>query len=54
LRHVIDQLAPRLPESEGYRHTKAVLGRKPWAGEFDPLSGVVLHEPRETTLEAAE
>jgi NTE family protein len=37
----------------GYAHTKAVLQRKPWIGEFDPLSGVVLHEePRETLLAA--
>jgi NTE family protein len=28
----------------GYAHTKAVLERKPWVGEFDPLSGVILHE----------
>jgi NTE family protein len=94
LRHIINQLAARLPEAErssaavrelagygcqtrmhvvrllapqldrethtkdidfsaggimqrweaGYAHTKAVLERKPWVGEFDPLSGVVLHE----------
>ena len=31
----------------GYRHTRAVLERKPWIGEFDPLSGVVLHEQME-------
>ena len=28
----------------GYRHTMAVLERKPWVGEFDPLAGVILHE----------
>jgi NTE family protein len=28
----------------GYAHTKAVLERAPWIGEFDPLSAVVLHE----------
>jgi NTE family protein len=94
LRHVINQLAARLPEAErndpavreltgygcqtrmhvvrllapqldrethtkdidfspagimrrwnaGYAHTKAVLERAPWAGEFDPLSAVILHE----------
>ena len=38
----------------GYRHTKAVLERKPWIGEFDPLSGVVLHEQMEVMAEAAE
>src|SRR3954451_3688336 len=104
LRHVINQLAARLPESErnidavrkltsygcptrmhvvrllapqltredhpkdidfspsgimarwdaGYSHTKDVLERAPWTGEFDSLSGVVLHEQRETILEAAE
>ena len=104
LRHVINQLAARLPESErnseavrelasygcptrmhvvrllapqltredhtkdidfspsgimqrwdaGYRHTKAVLERQPWIGEFDPLSGVVLHEQMEVMAEAAE
>jgi len=103
LRHVINQLASRLPEAErnsaavrelagygcqtrmhvvrllapqldrethtkdidfspggimqrwdaGYAHTKAVLERKPWVGEFDPLSGVVLHEQVEL-MSAAE
>jgi NTE family protein len=104
LRHVINQLAARLPESErnseevkeltsygcptrmhvvrllapqlnredhtkdidfspsgimqrwdaGYSHTRAVLARRPWIGEFDPLSGVVLHEQMEVLPEAAE
>ena len=38
----------------GFRHTKAVLGCRPWVGEFDPLSGVVLHEQMEIMQEAAE
>lgn len=38
----------------GYAHTKSVLERKPWVGEFDPLSGVVLHEHLEGGLQAAE
>ena len=38
----------------GYAHTKAVLERKPWVGEFDPLSGVVLHDPPEAVAMAAE
>jgi len=38
----------------GYCHTKAVLDRKPWIGEFDPLSGVVLHEQLDLMPEAAE
>ncbi|MET4175325.1 patatin-like phospholipase family protein [Bradyrhizobium sp. LA6.12] len=104
LRHVINQLAARLPESErsnpavrelmsygcptrmhvvrllapqldhethtkdidfspsgimrrwdaGYAHTRSVLKRKPWVGEFDPLSGVVLHEHMEEMPMAAE
>ncbi|RXT45773.1 patatin-like phospholipase family protein [Bradyrhizobium betae] len=104
LRHVINQLAARLPESErsdpavmelmsygcptrmhvvrllapqldrethtkdidfspsgitrrwhaGYAHTKSVLARKPWIGEFDPLAGVVLHEHLDEMPMAAE
>ena len=104
LRHVINQLAARLPESDrndpavrellgygcqtrmhvvrllapqldrethtkdidfsprgimqrwdaGYRHTKAVMERAPWDGEFDPLSGVILHEQMELMPLAAE
>ena len=37
----------------GHAHTKAVLERKPWVGEFDPLSGVVLHEHTDEALAAA-
>src|SRR5882724_10306186 len=104
LRHVINQLAARLPEAErndpaireltgygcqtrmhvvrllapqlereshtkdidfspagimqrwdaGHAHTKSVLERTPWVGEFDPLSGVILHEQEETMPQAAE
>jgi NTE family protein len=104
LRHVINQLAARLPESErddpvvrdligygcstrmhvvrllapqldrethtkdidfspsgimqrwdaGYAHTSSVLTRAPWIGEFDPLSGVVLHEHIDEMPLAAE
>jgi hypothetical protein len=28
--------------------------KKPWVGEFDPLSGVILHEQMEIMPEAAE
>jgi NTE family protein len=38
----------------GYAHTKAVLERQPWIGDFDPLSGVVLHDPLEAMPMAAE
>jgi NTE family protein len=38
----------------GYAHTKAVLARAPWVGEFDPLAGVVIHEEVDPMLAAAE
>jgi len=38
----------------GYAHTRSVLERKPWIGEFDPLAGVVLHEHMEEMAIAAE
>jgi NTE family protein len=38
----------------GYVHTRAVLERAPWVGEFDPLSGVILHEHMELMPLAAE
>ena len=38
----------------GYAHTMAVLDRAPWVGEFDPLSGVILHEQMEIMPIAAE
>jgi NTE family protein len=28
----------------GYLHTRDVLARSPWVGEFDPLAGVIFHE----------
>jgi len=38
----------------GYSHTSAALERASWAGEFDPLSGVILHEQVEPLPMAAE
>jgi NTE family protein len=38
----------------GYAHTQAVLARKPWIGQFDPLSGVILHKADEFRGLAAE
>lgn len=70
--HVVRLLAPQLDRENhtkdidfspsgirqrweaGYAHTKAVLGRSPWVGEFDPLSGVILHEQGEEMAAAAE
>jgi NTE family protein len=40
--------------SAGYAHTKAVLAREPWVGQFDPLSGVILHEAGDFASLAAE
>lgn len=38
----------------GYAHTKTALERAPWEGEFDPLSGVILHDQPEPLPRAAE
>jgi NTE family protein len=38
----------------GYAHTMSVLARAPWVGDFDPLSGVILHEHMEYMPQAAE
>jgi NTE family protein len=63
--HVVQLLAPQLDHEDhtkdvdfspagiqqrwdaGYAHTNAVLAREPWVGQFDPLSGVILHEAGE-------
>ena len=65
--HVVQLLAPQLDHEDhtkdidfshagikrrweaGYAHTKAVLVRKPWVGQFDPLSGVIFHDANEST-----
>jgi len=70
--HVVRLLAPQLDRENhtkdidfsparirqrwnaGYVHTEAVLDRSPWIGEFDPLSGVILHEQVEAMPAAAE
>ena len=70
--HVVQLLAPQLSHEDhtkdvdfspagirqrwdaGYAHTKAVLEREPWVGQFDPLSGVILHEAAEYRALAAE
>ncbi|QIG91456.1 patatin-like phospholipase family protein [Bradyrhizobium sp. 6(2017)] len=69
--HVVQLLAPQLDHDDhtkdidfsqagirrrweaGYAHTNAVLARKPWEGQFDPLSGVILHVARDLTALAA-
>jgi NTE family protein len=69
--HVVQLLAPQLNHEDhtkdidfspvgikqrweaGYAHTKAMLAHKPWVGQFDSLSGVILHEASELTAAAA-
>jgi NTE family protein len=52
----VDFSAPGIMQrwAAGYTHTKTVLERKPWVGEFDPLSAVILHEQMELMPRAAE
>jgi NTE family protein len=38
----------------GYADTVAALEHQPWIGEWDPLEGVILHEPRRGAEPAAE
>jgi NTE family protein len=38
----------------GYAATQRVIERKPWQGDFDPLEGVILHEPAEDVELAAQ
>ena len=33
----------------GYANTQRAIEQAPWQGEFDPLEGVILHEPRADT-----
>jgi len=53
--HVVRLLAPRLENEDhtkdidfsaaGYADTRGAIERAPWEGEFDPLEGVILHQP---------
>lgn len=38
----------------GYEQTMRMLDQAPWEGDIDPLAGVILHEPKPETREAAE
>jgi NTE family protein len=38
----------------GYADTMTALEQQPWIGEWDPLEGVILHEPRRGAEPAAE
>jgi NTE family protein len=44
----------RLRWEAGYAKTMRALEQAPWENEFDPLDGVILHEPKAEMLEAAE
>jgi NTE family protein len=70
--HIVQLLAPQLDYEDhtkdvdfspagikqrwdaGYAHTKAVLAREPWVGQFDSLSGVILHDAEDFSALAAE
>jgi NTE family protein len=44
----------RMRWQAGYEKTNRALDQAPWEAEFDPLEGVILHEPKLEMLEAAE
>jgi NTE family protein len=44
----------RMRWEAGYTNTLRALEQAPWEHEFDPLEGVILHEPRPEMMEAAE
>ena len=44
----------RMRWEAGYAKTMRALEQAPWENEFDPLEGVILHEPRSEIMEAAE
>ena len=44
----------RMRWEAGYTNTMRALEQAPWEHEFDPLEGVILHEPRPEMMEAAE
>jgi NTE family protein len=44
----------RMRWEAGYTNTMRALEQAPWEREFDPLEGVILHEPRPDMMEAAE
>ena len=44
----------RMRWEAGYTNTMRALEQAPWEREFDPLEGVILHEPRLEMMEAAE
>lgn len=44
----------RMRWEAGYTNTMRALELAPWEREFDPLEGVILHEPRPGVMEAAE
>ena len=44
----------KMRREAGYQATMRALTQAPWQGEFDPLDGVVLHEPKCEMAMAAE
>jgi NTE family protein len=44
----------RMRWDAGYADTRRAIERAPWEGEFDPLEGVILHQPMPIEAEATE
>jgi NTE family protein len=44
----------RMRWEAGYKDTKRMLDRAPWAHPVDPVEGVIIHEPVESTTHVAE
>ncbi|MGH6802602.1 MAG: DUF3734 domain-containing protein, partial [Methyloceanibacter sp.] len=44
----------RMRWEAGFADTTAALTNQPWIGEWDPLEGVILHEPQQGAEPAAE
>jgi len=44
----------RMRWEAGYTKTMRALEQAPWENEFDPLEGVILHEPKQEMPDAAE
>ena len=44
----------RMRWDAGYADTQRAIARAPWDGEFDPLEGVILHQPMPLEISAVE
>ena len=44
----------RMRWEAGYADTRGAIERAPWEGEFDPLEGVILHQPMRLDVRPTE